>query len=60
VTPPLGAGKFFYEARAELMVDGKLVTEHKRVIVEAGANLVESFPVLFAAVEGKADTVAGK
>lgn len=60
VTPPLAGGKFFYEARAELMVDGKLVVESKRVIVEAGSNLVESFPVLFAAIEGKADVIAGK
>jgi uncharacterized protein (TIGR03000 family) len=60
VTPSLGAGKFFYEVKAELLVDGQVVTEQKRVIVEAGSNLVESFPKLFAAIEGKGDAVAGK
>ncbi len=59
-TPPLAAGqKFFYEVKAELVVDGKLVVEEKKVIVEAGANLTETFPTLVAAVRG-ATTVAGK
>ncbi|MCE9563094.1 MAG: TIGR03000 domain-containing protein [Planctomycetes bacterium] len=60
VTPPLGAGKFFYEVKAELMVDGRMVVEQKRVVVEAGVTLVESFPKLFAAIDGKGDPVAGK
>ena len=42
------------------MVDGKLVVEEKRILVEAGSNLVESFPVLVAAMEGKSAPVAGK
>ena len=60
VTPSLGAGKFFYEVKAEMMVDGRVVVEQKRVVVEAGVTLVESFPKLFAAIEGKGDPVAGK
>ena len=59
-TPPLEPGKkFFYEVKAELTVNGKTLTEEKKVIVEAGASLTEEFPKLVAAVE-KADTVAGK
>ncbi len=55
-TPPLAVGqKFFYDVKAELVVDGKLVVEEKRVIVEAGANLTETFPKLVAAT-----AVAGK
>jgi uncharacterized protein (TIGR03000 family) len=58
-TPPLTAGKkYFYDVRAELMVDGKPVIEERRVIVEAGADLTESFAKLFAAAEGKAVPVA--
>ncbi|MBA4186385.1 MAG: hypothetical protein C0467_00045 [Planctomycetaceae bacterium] len=60
VTPSLGAGKFFYEVKAELMVDGQMVVEQKRVIVEAGTSLVESFPKLIAAAGAKGDPVAGK
>ncbi len=58
-TPPLGAGKFFYDVKAELVVGGKTITEERRVIVEAGANLTESFPKLTAAANGSS-TVAGK
>lgn len=59
-TPPLAAGqKFFYDVKAELVVDGKTVTEEKRVIVEAGASVTESFPKLVAAATN-ATTVAGK
>ncbi|MBN9120320.1 MAG: TIGR03000 domain-containing protein [Planctomycetes bacterium] len=59
-TPPLEAGKkFFYEVKAELVVDGKTVADEKKVIVEAGANITESFAKLTAAVE-KANSVAGK
>ncbi|VTT96722.1 Keratin OS=Blastopirellula marina DSM 3645 GN=DSM3645_21257 PE=4 SV=1 [Gemmataceae bacterium] len=60
VTPPLAAGKFFYDVKAELTVGGEVVVEQKRLIVEAGSSLVESFPKLFAAAEGKGDAVAGK
>lgn len=59
-TPPLAAGqKFFYEVKAELVVGGKTVVEEKKVIVEAGAKLFETFPTLVAAVE-TASTVAGR
>lgn len=58
-TPPLAAGKYFYDVRAEMAIDGKTITEEKRVVVEAGANLTESFPKLLAAAEAKT-TVAGK
>jgi len=60
-TPSLEAGqKYFYDVKAELVVDGALVTEQKRVIVEAGAELVETFPKLTAAAEKAGGTVASK
>jgi uncharacterized protein (TIGR03000 family) len=60
-TPPLALGqKFYYDLKAELMVDGTVVVEEKRVIVESGIELNESFPKLFAAVAGKPAVVAGK
>ena len=53
-TPPLADGsQFYYDVKAEVIVDGKPVVEEKRVLVEAGATISESFPVLIAAVEGK-------
>lgn len=59
-TPPLAAGqKFFYDVKAEMTVDGKLVVEEKKVIVEAGANLTETFPKLVAAARA-GTTIAGK
>jgi uncharacterized protein (TIGR03000 family) len=60
VTPPLGRGKFFYDVEAELVVDGRTVVERKRLVVEAGATLIESFPNLFAAANAKGAIVAGK
>ena len=60
-TPALVVGeKFFYDVKAELMVDGKPVVEEKRVVVEAGADLTESFPTLFAAAQKNGIAVAGK
>ena len=59
-TPPRAAGeKVFYDVKAELVVDGKPVVEQKRVVVEAGASLTESFPTLLAAAQGKGVEVAG-
>jgi uncharacterized protein (TIGR03000 family) len=58
-TPPLAGGKFFYDVRAEMVIDGKAVTEEKRVVVQAGDQLTEAFPKLFAAAEAKTQ-VAGK
>ena len=50
-TPVLAPGqKFYYDARAELMINGSLVVEEKKLIVEAGANLNEAFGKLFAAL----------
>jgi uncharacterized protein (TIGR03000 family) len=50
-TPPLAPGqKFFYEVRAELVMVTGVVSEEKRVIVEAGADITESFAKLLAAV----------
>jgi uncharacterized protein (TIGR03000 family) len=60
VTPPLAAGqKYFYEVRAELVVDGLTVSEEQTVIVEAGAEVRASFPKLTAAAE-RAASVASK
>jgi len=60
-TPPLVEGsKYFYDVKAEIIVDGKPVVEEKRVVVEAGATITESFPMLIAAVEKKATAVAEK
>ena len=60
-TPPLEAGqKYFYDVRAEIAIDGKTVVEEKRVIVEAGAEVSESFSKMIAAVSAAKTTVAGK
>ncbi len=60
VTPPLASGqKYFYDVRAEVVVAGVTVVEEKRVIVEAGISLNESFPKLIAAVTAPT-MVAGK
>jgi uncharacterized protein (TIGR03000 family) len=49
-TPDLPGGQtFYYELKAELVVDGKPVTETKKVVVTAGDALRESFPRLVAA-----------
>jgi len=60
-TPPLPAGsQYYYDVKAEVIIDGKPVVEEKRVLVEAGATVNESFPVLIAAVAGQTTPVAGK
>jgi uncharacterized protein (TIGR03000 family) len=60
-TPPLADGsKYYYDVKAEVIIDGKPLVEEKRVLVEAGATVNESFPLLIAAVEGKTTPVAGK
>jgi uncharacterized protein (TIGR03000 family) len=59
-TPPLEAGqKYFYDVRAEVVVDGQSIVEEKRVIVEAGAEVRETFAQMIAAVKA-ASNVAGK
>ena len=60
-TPPLATGsQYYYDVKAEVVVDGKPVIEEKRILVEAGAPINETFPVLIAAVAGKPTPVAGK
>ena len=59
-TPALDVGqKYFYDVRAEILIDGKTIVEEKRVVVEAGAQISESFPKMIAAVAAST-TVAGK
>jgi uncharacterized protein (TIGR03000 family) len=59
-TPALEPGKkYFYDVEAKLVVNGKEVTDKKKVIVEAGANITEEFPKLTAAVTNP-DAIAGK
>jgi len=49
-TPELPHGKtFFYDLKAEITVEGKVVVENKRVLVRGGEALSESFPKLIAA-----------
>jgi uncharacterized protein (TIGR03000 family) len=43
-TPKLPRGKsYYYEMKAEMMVDGKNVIEEKKVLVQAGQTTVENF-----------------
>ena len=54
-TPDLVDGQsFFYELKAEVMVDGRPVSETKRVIVRSGEAFTESFPKLVAALKDPA------
>ncbi len=51
-TPDLPRGKaFYYELRADLMVNGKVETESKKVVVRAGDTATEAFPKLIAAAK---------
>ncbi|MCS7021066.1 MAG: TIGR03000 domain-containing protein [Gemmataceae bacterium] len=60
-TPPLAPGQlYYYDVTAELTVAGQVVSERKRVIVHAGAEITETFGKLFAAIEGRTVPVAGK
>jgi uncharacterized protein (TIGR03000 family) len=60
-TPPLPVGqKFYYDVRAELLVEGTPVIEEKRIILEAGADIREVFTKLTVAAEAQARIVAGK
>jgi uncharacterized protein (TIGR03000 family) len=60
-TPDLPAGKtFYYDLKAEVVVDGKVVTEDKRVLVKAGDANSESFEKLIAAVKTDKTDVAKK
>lgn len=54
-TPDLPSGKaFYYELRADLVVNGKLETESKKVVVKAGERATQSFPKLIAAAKAAA------
>lgn len=60
-TPDLEPGQaFFYDFKAQVVVDGKVETEEKRVVVRSGTTTTESFAKLFAAVKAanSADVVA--
>jgi uncharacterized protein (TIGR03000 family) len=61
-TPELAAGqKFYYDAKAVFVKDGKPVEETKRIVVWAGAVVRETFPTVVAAVKDANPTqVAGK
>jgi uncharacterized protein (TIGR03000 family) len=61
-TPDLPGGKtFYYDLKAEVEVNGKTVTEEKRVLVKAGDARSESFDKLIAAVKKDGDkAVAAK
>jgi uncharacterized protein (TIGR03000 family) len=51
-TPELPHGKtFFYDLKAEVTVEGKLIVENKRVLVRGGEDINESFPKLLAAAK---------
>lgn len=59
-TPALEAGqKYFYDVKAEYAVGGRTITEDRRVVVQAGAEVVVEFPKLLAAA-GADSTLAGK
>lgn len=58
-TPTLPGGqKFFYEFKAEFVVNGKTQVEEKKVVVMAGDALTETFSKLLAAESGKGDPLA--
>ncbi len=60
-TPELPAGKtFYYDLKAEVVVNGRIVTEELRVLVKAGDANAESFEKLIAAVKSEKSDVATK
>jgi uncharacterized protein (TIGR03000 family) len=60
-TPALQAGQtYFYILRAEVEIDGKPVTESKRVLVRAGEEVKATFAELAAAARKKEAVVAAK
>jgi uncharacterized protein (TIGR03000 family) len=60
-TPDLPAGQtFYYELKAELVVDGKTVTESKQVLVRAGDTLTETFPKVVAAAAARQKDVLSR
>jgi len=60
VTPPLApGGRYAYDTRAEILVNGKLEVEERQIVVTAGGTVSESFPRL-AALARTGDRVTGK
>lgn len=60
-TPALPAGQaFFYEMKAELVINGETVVEDLKVIVHAGEHVVKSFETLMAAEKATPRTIAAK
>ena len=56
-TPELVKGKkYYYEMKAEIMVEGKPVVEQRTVIVQAGDSLIERFGVKKVSSEGSVAT----
>jgi uncharacterized protein (TIGR03000 family) len=60
-TPALPRGAdFYYDLKAEVTVDGKPVTEEKRVIVRAGQTVTASFAKLQTSNAATGDKIASK
>jgi uncharacterized protein (TIGR03000 family) len=60
-TPALPRGaEFYYDLKAEVTVDGKPVTEEKRVIVRAGQTVTASFAKLQTSNAATGDKLASK
>ena len=60
-TPELAKGQsFYYELKAEVVVNGKTETEEQRVIVRAGEPATATFKKLTAAVAAPGAVVASK
>jgi uncharacterized protein (TIGR03000 family) len=58
-TPELPAGQaFFYDLKAEVLVNGTPVVEETRAVVRAGESISVAFPKLTAAVGGSTNAVA--
>jgi uncharacterized protein (TIGR03000 family) len=58
-TPTLQKGQaYYYEMRAEIVRDGKTITESKKVVVNAGAEIPVTFAELLAAAGSPKTNVA--
>jgi uncharacterized protein (TIGR03000 family) len=58
-TPDLPGGQtFYYDLKAELVVDGRTVSETKTVLVKAGDAISESFPKVMTAAARQRDALA--
>jgi uncharacterized protein (TIGR03000 family) len=59
-TPPLAAGSFFYELRAEVLIGGRTEVEDARVVIKAGDTKEVGFGKLLAAVARADSAVASR